>query len=155
MATNGHRSALGIEDRPLKEDLRRSRVEAQALGGELGDIAADVRFLLQKEAQLARAEVQETLNTAVRSLIWGGIAAFLAVPLVMFVFVTLMLALDTAMPLVAAAAITTGVILLLVAIAGALAYSRIKSMNVKPERTVKSLQEDIEWAKTRIRSTAR
>lgn len=153
MAINGY--AAGVEGRPLKEDLRRSRDEAQALGQDLGDIATDVRFLLQKEAQLARAEMQETLNHSLRSLMWGGIAAFLATPFVIFAFAALMFGLDTVMPLVAAAGITAAVIVALMAIAGAIAYSRIKQINVKPERTVKSLQEDIEWAKTRIRSTAR
>jgi hypothetical protein len=150
---NGHGPAL--DERPLKEDLRRTRDEAQALGHELGDIAADVRFLLQKEAQLVRAEMQESLNYGLRSLIWGGVAAMLAMPLLIFAFTTLMLGLDEVMPLVAAAGVTALTILAIMAIAGGLAYARFKQVNVKPERTVRSLQEDLEWAKARIKSTAR
>jgi uncharacterized membrane protein YqjE len=153
MTSNGHGPA--VDDRPLKEDLRRTRDEAQALGHDLGDIAADVRFLLQKEAQLARAEMQESLHHGLRSLIWGGVAAMLAMPLLIFAFTTLMLGLDEAMPLVAAAGLTALTILGLMAIAGGLAYARFKQMNVKPERTARSVQEDIEWAKARIKSTAR
>jgi uncharacterized membrane protein YqjE len=152
IARNGN---TRLEERPLAEDLRRSRTEAQALGGEVAEIAADARFLLQKEAQLARAEMAESMDRAKRALIWGGIAAFLAVPLAIFGFATLMYALDSALETWAAAGITALVVFALMALAGAIAYSQIKRMSVKPERTVHSLQEDIEWARMRIRSTGR
>lgn len=152
-ARNGY--AIDDQERPIAEDLRRSRDEARALGGEAREIASDLRELLQKETELAIAELRETAGKATKGLIWGAIAAVMGLAFVMFAFLTLLFALDEVMSTVAAAAITTGVIAALLAITGLIAMQLFKSTTIRPERTMRSIEEDIRWAKTRIRSIPR
>jgi uncharacterized membrane protein YqjE len=127
----------------------------RALGDEAGALVRDLRSLLQQEGRLARAEAAESIAAATRAMIWGGAALVFGLLALSFAFVALMLALDTAMPLWAAACCTLAVLVLLAGAFGLLGVAWLKRVSVKPERTVRSLKEDIEWAKTRMRFTTR
>jgi uncharacterized membrane protein YqjE len=148
-------TASSTSGRSLGDDLRNGRDEARDFGRDAGDLANELRELVQKEGQLARAEVQESISHAIRSAIWAGAALLLANALLLFAFTTVMFAIDEALPLWAAALITTGIILLLTAIAGAMAYARMKQISFTPRRTMQSVKEDVKWAKTQMQSTVK
>lgn len=88
-------------------------------------------------------------------MVWGGIAALLAFLLLAFACVTIMFAFDTFLPEWLAALITTGILAGLVAISGLIVYLNIKKFSLVPKRTIDSLKEDAQWAKTLISSNRR
>jgi uncharacterized membrane protein YqjE len=139
----------------VRDDLRRGRQEARELGSEASDLANDVRYLIQKEGELARAEFQEAMGRTIQSAISAVIAIVFANIMLIFAFATVMFAFDEVFELWVAALITTGILLLITVGALAFAYARMKQVSFTPQRTMKSLREDIEWAKTQMRSTTR
>ena len=138
----------------LGEQIRRGSEEARAIGEEFAGIADDFRRLARSEVELAKAEMREQVALGVKVAMWGGIAALMSLVLLFFVFLSVMFALDTAMPLWAAALITTGLILAIAAFAGLMAYQRVKQLTVVPKKTMSSVKEDVQWAKDQLKSSA-
>ena len=144
------------QERPsLTERLRSTREEVSGLGAEVAEIASDLRLLAQKEVELGVAEVQEQIGYAAKGAGLGVVTFLLADMGAIFAFLTLMFALDTFLPLWAAALITTLLILVLAGLALAMTLSQFKKLSLKPRRFLNSLQEDMEWARTQMRSSAR
>jgi uncharacterized membrane protein YqjE len=139
----------------LKETLRATREEASGLRGEVGDIASELQRLAQLEMQLAKAETDEAKSHATRGAGFGFLAFETAMIGVIFLFLAVMFALDTAMPLWAAALITAGIGLLLAAILGMLARSEMKQFSPMPRRFMRTLQEDVKWARTQMKLSGR
>lgn len=138
----------------LGEQIRRGGEEARAIGEEFAGIADDFRRLARSEVELAKAEMREQVALGVKVAMWGGIAALMSLVLLFFVFLSVMFALDTAMPLWAAALITTVLILAIAAFAGLMAYGRVKQLTVVPKKTMSSVKEDVQWAKDQLKSSA-
>ena len=140
------------------ERLRAGRDETRALGAEAIAIAADLRRLLQLEGELAKAEANEATGYATRGLGLGAAAAVMLLLFSGFLFLTVMFALDTAMPQWLAALITAGIILLIAAVLGLLARSQLQKFSPLPRRFISGVREDIVWARNqtaRIRSLRR
>lgn len=137
----------------LGDDLRRGRDEARGLGEEAGQIAQDLRDLLRSEVQLAKAETREQINLAIRSAIWGAVAALCALLALVFVALTIMFALWVVLPMWLSALIVTAGLFVIAGLAGLMAYARIKQISVVPKRTVSSLKEDVAWAKAQLKSS--
>jgi hypothetical protein len=72
-----------------------------------------------------------------------------------FLFLTIMFALDTALPLWAAALITAAIALALAAVFAMLAMEQFKRFSPVPKRFIRTVREDIQWAKTQMQSSAR
>jgi hypothetical protein len=129
---------------------RRAHDELRDAGEELRDIIDDLRVLAQKEAELARAEMREQAGLTRNAAIGAALAALLVPILLTFAALTLMFALDEATALWLAALITTLVVLALVLLAAAFAYTMYRRISIVPRRTVDSIQEDVRWARRRI-----
>lgn len=135
----------------LGEDLRE---ETRGLGEEAGQIAQDLRNLLRSEVQLAKAETREQIQLAIRSAIWGAVAALCALLTLVFIALTSMFALWVVLPMWLSALIVTAGLLIIAGLAGLMAYARIKQISLVPKRTVDSLKEDVAWAKAQLKSSA-
>lgn len=135
----------------LGEDLRE---ETRGLGEEAGQIAQDLRNLLRSEVQLAKAETREQIQLAIRSAIWGAVAALCALLTLVFIALTSMFALWVVLPMWLSALIVTAGLFLIAGLAGLMAYARIKQISLVPKRTVDSLKEDVAWAKAQLKSSA-
>jgi uncharacterized membrane protein YqjE len=134
-------------------ELRRGRDEVRDLAAEVAGIAEDLRGLVRSEVELARAETRQQVNLLVRSAIWGGLAAICATLGVIFLAITAMYALWVVLPLWLSALIVAAGLLLIAGIAGLMVRARIKQVSVIPKRTVKSLREDVAWAKSQLKSS--
>lgn len=123
----------------------------RSLGAVLTDIVGDVQQIVRAEVRLAKAEIREEMAKARRGatiLVVGGVLATLALGVALLAAVY---ALATVWP-PWAAALTVAVGAL--ALGGALAamgLQQIKSVTLPPDRTVSTVRENIQWAKTRIR----
>ena len=136
----------------LGSDLQAGRTEARAIGSAVADITEELRALAQAEAQLAQAEVQESIAALTRGAIFGAVAAVLGLIGLVFLFRTVMAGLDAAgLQEWAAALITTVIIFVIAGILGMLAMRKFKEFSVVPKRTMQSLKEDITWAREQIK----
>ena len=154
----GGSSALG-NDRPsvhmggdFDPDTERPDVEGRSVGELIGEVTSDLSKLMRQELELAKAEMKVEASKAGKGagfLAGAGVAGNL---LLVFLSVALMWALAEIMHLGWAALI---VALLWGIVAGVLASSgrkKLREVNPKPERTVETLKEDVQWAKTRAKS---
>ncbi|HYT09241.1 MAG TPA: phage holin family protein [Mycobacteriales bacterium] len=123
---------------------------ADASPGELAsEVAKDLSTLVRQEIALAKAELQQEAKTAgVAAGAFGG-AGFAGYFVLVFASLALMWALGELMPLGWAALIVAGVWAVIAAVLAVVGRSRLKRVNPKPERTIETVKEDVQWAKTR------
>lgn len=115
------------------------------------NIVTDVQGLVRSEIRLAKTELKEDAATTGRAsslLVGGAVLAFYAVG---FLLLTLVYALATAMPNWLAALIVGVVVAIVAGVLAMLGYQRIKEVNFKPEQTVDTVKEDVEWVKQQAR----
>ena len=123
----------------------------RSIGSVVSDIVGDIQQIVRAEVRLAKVEVREELGKARRGamlLVAGGLFLTLALGLLLLAAVY---ALATIWPAWAAAlAVAAGVGL----IGGVLAMSgkgQLGSVELPPQKTVESVKENLQWAKTRTR----
>jgi uncharacterized membrane protein YqjE len=117
----------------------------------ISDIASDVQQIVRAEVRLARVELREELSKFKQGAVLmaaGAIALLMAVGVALLAAVW---ALALVWPLWAAALGVAAAVALLgvtLAMSGA---GRIRSVHLPPQRTVETVRENIQWAKTRAR----
>jgi hypothetical protein len=148
MALSQHWSTFG-------DQLRHTKDEAGAVRSEISSIAAELGELLRMEAQLAKAETDEAKAHATKGATFGAVGSVFGLITAIFLFLTIMFGLDEVLPLWAAAAITTLIGLVLTGIFMMMAKSEMKQFSPAPKRFMRSIQEDLQWAKTQMKSSVR
>lgn len=120
------------------------------------DLSRDVSTLVHQEIALAKAEMAEKGKKAgIGAGMLGGAGVF-ALAVVGGSMATIILILDTFMPAWLAAFITTALYGAVAAVLALRGRDKLKETGAPvPERTKESVKEDIEWAKTHARSSAR
>jgi uncharacterized membrane protein YqjE len=130
---------------------RQGGPDGRSLGGIVQDILLDIQNVLRAELRLARVEVAEKARRAASAggLLGGALVAALlgAGSLVAAVIAALALVL----PVWAAALIVTALLLGGAGLCYALGRARLRHLNPVPERTVRTVKDDIEWVKQRSR----
>jgi len=113
------------------------------------EVAKDLSTLVRQEIALAKAELQQEAKTAgVAAGAFGG-AGFAGYFVLLFASLAAMFGLDAIMPLGWAALVVTGIWLVIAAVLAVVGRSKVKQINPKPERTVETVKEDVQWLKTR------
>jgi uncharacterized membrane protein YqjE len=142
---------MGPEERDAQPALR-----DHSIAELVKDLATETSTLVRQEIDLAKAEMTDRGKRAgkgVGLLAAGGVVALLALGALTACFIT---ALDDAMPTWLAALIVT---VIYAAIAGALMSTGRKQVREAappvPEKTIDSVKEDVQWAKTRTRSATK
>jgi hypothetical protein len=138
-----------------------SRIDTPAKSGEstaelVKDLTREVSQLVRQEMALARAEMTEKAKTAgVGAGMLSG-AAVLALAAVGGSMASLILLLDRVMPSWLAAIIVTLVYAAGAALLGMRGKEQLGAATpAAPERTIESVKEDIQWAKTHATSNDR
>lgn len=144
-----------LHDEPLSEQVKRGIDEIQGIREEVMNLFDDMRGLAQKEMELARAEMKEQVSYARNTAILGAGAAVLGLLTLAFAATTVMFALDEGMALWLAALITTAGLLGLTLLFGLLAYAQMKQVTVAPKKTMESVNEDVQWARSRMNFNGR
>ena len=139
----------------IRDDLRRAGGETREIVDEIAGIADDLRQMLATEVDLAKAEVREQLQLAVRVAVWGGVAAVAALLTLGWLALTATYALDVTLPLWLSAALVTVALALVAAICAMAVRSKLRQVNIMPERTVRSVKEDVVWAKQQLKSNTK
>jgi uncharacterized membrane protein YqjE len=125
--------------------------EQRSFADVLKDIIANVQELIRSEIRLAKAEFREEASKAVSAgtmLLLGGVLAMFALG---FLLLTVMFALENVVANWAAALIV-GVA---VGIAGGVMVltgkERISQLSPKPDKTIESVKENVEWMKNQTK----
>ncbi len=127
----------------------------RSLGDIISDLAQDLSLLMRQELDLAKAEVKQEVAKAGKAggmLGGAGVASHLVL---VFLSLALMFALGNVMDLGWSAVIVAGVWALVSGVLFAVGRQRMRQVEPKPERTVDSLKEDVEWLKNRGTSNSR
>ncbi|HZB49330.1 MAG TPA: phage holin family protein [Mycobacteriales bacterium] len=123
---------------------------ANASPGQLAsEVAKDLSTLVRQEVALAKAELQREAKTAGAAAGALGGAGFAGYFVLVFLSLGLMWGLDSWMPLGWAAVVVAGVWAVVAAVLAVVGRSRLKKFNPKPERTIETVKEDVQWVKTR------
>jgi protein-S-isoprenylcysteine O-methyltransferase Ste14 len=138
-------TSLGDEQTPPS----RPDVEGSSIGELLGRVTGDLSTLMRQELELAKAELRQEAAKAGRAGgMLGGAGAVGYLTLVFFAL-ALMFALGNVMDL-GWAAVIVGVLLAIAAAAlFVLGRKQLRQVNPKPEQTIETVKEDVQWARTR------
>lgn len=127
----------------------RPDVEGRSVGELLGEVTGDLSKLMRQEVALAKVELKEEATKAGKaSGVLGGAGAVGYLVLV-FLSLALMFALDNVMGIGWAALLTAVLLGIVAAVLFVVGRNKLKQVNPKPEQTVETLKEDVQWAKNR------
>ena len=134
---------------PQTHDTERSGIETV-----LGGLLRDVRALVRQEMALAQYEVQYEIGKILKSVLWCGIAAVLAmIGLFAGAAVCVLILYEyTGLPAWACAAIVSVVLLGGAWGLAAAGWGVAKSVHVIPLRTVRTLMGDAKWMAEWVRT---
>jgi len=127
-----------------------SENEGRSLGDLVSGVTNDLATLMRQEIQLARAETMEKVSEATQSIVWivaGGLVAYAGV---IGLLIAAIVGLATFMPLWLSALIVGVVVIIVGAILIQSGRSRLQNMNVVPEKTIASIQEDAALVKEKV-----
>ena len=122
----------------------------KSLGELFADLSRETSNLVRKEVQLAKTEMSQNVARLAKNAALLVVAAVLLIFAMQALLATAILALVPHVGAWQAALIVT---LVLIVIAGSLAMMGIKALkkgSLAPTETVKTLQEDVQWAKEQI-----
>jgi uncharacterized membrane protein YqjE len=124
-------------------------VEGRSVGDLLSEVTSDLSKLMRQEVALARVELKEEAVKAGKASGMLGGAGAVGYLVLVFLSLALMFALDEVMPIGWAALITAVILGIVAAVLFVVGRNRFKQVNPKPEQTVETLKEDVQWAKNR------
>ncbi len=119
----------------------------------IGRLREDVRGLVQSEIDLAKAEVRDKVKTQGKGAALVGVAGVLALFALVALVIAAILALDIVMPGWAAALVVGGALLLIAAILGLLAKSKLTSGPPVPSAAISEVRATVDLLKEEVRGT--
>lgn len=125
--------------------------EVRGIAERIARITSELRVLSEREMDLARAEMLDTRDAAKSVGLWGGVAAVSGLIMLQFLAVAGMLALAQVLEMWAAALVVAGVLLVIAGLGAWMARRALADLNLVPKHTIKSVQEDMRWARERVR----
>jgi len=114
-------------------------------------IIADIQEIVRSEFRLAKAEVQEETSKVARSGVPLVIGLLLGLYALGFLLLAAVHALSIVMDAWLAALIVSFVVAVISAILVSVGRNRLKGVKVVPEKTTRTMKENVQWAKHQIR----
>jgi uncharacterized membrane protein YqjE len=120
---------------------------AELLQGVIGN----VQGIIRSEVRLAKAEVREEAMSAGKAAGMLAVGAVLGAYAVGLLLLTIVYALNGPLPDWLAALIVFAVVAIAAAVLAKIGLDRIKQVSPKPEQTIDSIKEDVQWVKQQTR----
>jgi uncharacterized membrane protein YqjE len=117
----------------------------------LEDIASNLTQLIQAEFRLAKSELKEGAEEVAGPGATLGAGAVLALYGLGFLLLAAVYALSLVMAGWLAALILGGVLTVAAGILIGAGTTKLKRVNLTPDKTIRTLEEDVQWAKQQIR----
>src|SRR3954447_22633737 len=133
----------------MQADEPAARAANTSPGQLASEVAKDMSTLVRQEVALAKAELQQEAKTAGTAVGAFGGAGFAGYFVLVFLSLAGMYGLDAVMPIGWAALIVAAVLAGIAAVFAVIGRRKMKGFNPKPERTIETVKEDVQWAKTR------
>jgi uncharacterized membrane protein YqjE len=121
----------------------------QSVGELVSGIASDLSTLMRQELDLAKVEVRQEVSKAGKAAGMLGGAGLAGWMVALFLSLTLIWLLDSAIDAGWAALIVAVIWAVIGAVLFAIGRNRLKSVDPTPHRTVETVKEDVEWLKSR------
>ena len=115
------------------------------------DIAADTSSLVRKEVELAKQEVLEAITARPKAAGAMAAAGVFGLFMVGFLALAAAAALDIILPTWLAALIVAGGFAVIAGPALLFGLRRMKAPPLAPEETVRTVKEDVEWARAQLK----
>ena len=128
-------------------DKTSAKTAEPSLGELVSQASKDLSTLVRKEIELAKAELSVEVGKAGKGAGMFGGAGVTALYGLTFVSLAAMFGLGAVMPLGWAALIVGGVYLLVAGILAMTGKKAFRDFSPKPERTIRTLKEDAQWAR--------
>lgn len=125
--------------------------DQRSLGQLFGELSTDLSDLLRKEVMLAQAEATEKVKSVAQGAGMAVAGGFVAYAGFVVLLMALAFLLNLWMDLWLATLIVAGVTLAAGAALLVIGRNKLKSTQLKPEQTIDSLKENVEWAKEQVR----
>lgn len=113
----------------------------------LQDIVRNLQQIVRSEVELAKTEIRDEISKTKTSLALLAAGAVVGIFAFLFLLVTLVEALALVIPGWAAALIVGVVLAVIAAVLYSGGVKRFKQVHAKPERTVETIRENVEWAR--------
>lgn len=137
--TSAERAASRLVGQPAPGETERT------VGQLVADATHDISALVQNEIQLAKAEVTRGVSFGGKGAALLGVAGFLALLGLIFLFHTLAQVIAIWLPVWAGYLIMTGVLFLIAAVLGLLGIKAVKKAkeNAVPQRAIRNAQDTV------------
>jgi uncharacterized membrane protein len=126
-------------------------VDNRSSGEIIQDLLENVQEILRSEVRLAKAEITQEAKKAARSVAISAGGAILAIFALGLVLWAAVYALSLVLPMWAAALIIGVLVGIIAGAMIAAGRTRMKQVNPKPETTIRSVKENVEWVKNQTR----
>ncbi|MBV8843186.1 MAG: phage holin family protein [Bryobacterales bacterium] len=126
-------------------------VESRSFIEVVQDVVSNIQDIVRSEIRLARAEMTIEAKQAARAAGVIAAGALLALYCLGFLFLAAVYALATVLPGWGAALIVFGGLLVIAITLIAIGRARMKLVHAKPETTIQSVKENVEWLKSQTR----
>jgi tetrahydromethanopterin S-methyltransferase subunit C len=123
----------------------------RSLGDLFSTLANQTSTLVRKEVELARTEMTQKVTSLGRDAGMIGAGAVLGLGAYGALIATLIVVLDLWLPLWAAALIVTVVLAIIAFVLVQMGINAIKRIDPTPRQTIKTLQDDVAWAKEQVK----
>jgi uncharacterized membrane protein YqjE len=126
----------------------------RSIPGILSELISQFTTLVRQESELARTEMSEKIGSAVMGLVMAVGAAILLLPALVILLMAGVYGLSEGAqwPMWMSALVVGGATFIIGLIVVAIGASRLKPSALKPEKTIKQLQEDAAMAKRQMGS---
>jgi len=128
-----------------------SGYDEQSTGQLVRSIAGDTATLVRKEVELAKQEITEGLKAKAVGAAALGAAGLFGLLGLLFGLVAAVAALSIVLPHWLAALIVAGSLFVLAALGAAAGMAAMKKRGPAPTETVRTVKEDVEWARTQLK----
>jgi uncharacterized membrane protein YqjE len=132
---------------PHGEPLAGDDATSRSLGDLVSQLSQDLSRLMRQEVELAKTELKEEATKAGKGagmLGGAGVAGWMTA---LFLSLTVIWALDHAMDLAWAALIVTAVWGIAAAALFVVGRNTLRAVNPRPQHTVATLKEDVQWVR--------
>jgi uncharacterized membrane protein YqjE len=117
----------------------------------LADIVADVQQIIRAEFRLAKVELSEELAKVRRRAMLAAAGIVLVILSLGVLALSAVWAVALVLPPWAAALVVGAALALIGGIIAMVGIKRMTDVHLPPEKTVETIKENIQWAKTRVR----
>ncbi len=131
------RTVFEAEDRPISQILQ--------------DILSNVQEIVRSEVRLTRTEIGEEISKATRAGVFMATGGILAAYAVGFFLWSATFALREILPVWLAPLLVGLAVAIFAAVFIVVGRNRMKLVNTKPEKTIASVKEDVQWVKDQTR----